>query len=47
MAEYKHGSADMTEHEKAFHGLLKGAVLVAVIAVISLIFLAIVGTNPT
>lgn len=44
MAEYKHGSMDTTEHQKAFAGLIKAAVWVCVLTAITLIFLAIVGT---
>ncbi len=44
MAEYEHGSMDVTEQQKAFAGLMKGAVLVAVFTALVLILLAIVGT---
>jgi len=44
MAEYKHGSMDTTEQEKAFAGLIKASVWVVAITAVVLIFLAIVGT---
>lgn len=44
MGEYKHGSMDTTEQEKAFAGLIKGSVIVVVVTLLTLIFLAIVGT---
>ena len=44
MADYKHGSMDTTEQEKTFAGLLKCAAWVCVLTVVTLIFLAIVGT---
>ena len=44
MAEYEHGSMDVTEQQKTFAGLMKGAALVAVVTAVVLIFLAIVGT---
>ena len=44
MAEYEHGSMDVTEQKKTFAGLMKGAVLVCVVSALVLIFLAIVGT---
>jgi len=44
MAEYKHGSMDVTEQEKTFSGLIKGSALVIVVSAVVLIFLAIVGT---
>ena len=44
MAEYEHGSMDTTEQEKAFGGLIMGAVLVFVFTALVLILLAIVGT---
>jgi hypothetical protein len=44
MAEYEHGSMDVTEQEKTFAGFIKGAVLVFVFTTLVLIVLAIVGT---
>jgi hypothetical protein len=44
MAEYEHGSMDVTEQRKAFAGFIKGAVLVFVFTALVLILLAIVGT---
>lgn len=44
MADHKHGTMNIRAHEKAFTGLIKGAVVVSAIAVIVLIILAFVGT---
>ncbi len=44
MTEYEHGSMDVTEQQKTFAGLMKGAALVAVFTALTLILLAIVGT---
>ena len=44
MAEYEHGLMDTSEQEKTFAGLMKVAVLVSVITILTLIFLAFVGT---
>jgi hypothetical protein len=44
MADYQHGSMDTTEQQKTFAGLMKGAVLVAVLTILVLILLAFVGT---
>lgn len=44
MAEYERGSMDTSEQEKTFAGLVMGAVLVSVVTVVTLIFLAFVGT---
>ncbi len=44
MAEYERGSMDTTEQKKTFAGLMKGAVLVAVVTALVLILLAFVGT---
>ena len=44
MADYKHGSMDVTEQKKTFSGLMKGAVVVSVVTILVLIFLAFVGT---
>ena len=42
MAEYKHGSMDITEHEKTFHGFIRLAVITAILSIVVLIFIAIV-----
>lgn len=42
MAEYKHGTMDITEQEKTFHGFIRAAILVAAVSIGSLIFLALV-----
>ncbi|MGV6811924.1 MAG: aa3-type cytochrome c oxidase subunit IV [Brevirhabdus sp.] len=44
MAEYKHGSMDVTEQEKTFHGFIKFAIWGASISIGSLIFLALVNS---
>jgi hypothetical protein len=44
MADYKRGSMDTTEQEKTFAGLLRGAVIVSVFTILTLILLAFVGT---
>ena len=44
MDQYEHGSMDVTEQEKTFAGLVKGAALIAVITAVILIFLAVAGT---
>lgn len=44
MADYEHGSMDVTEQRKTFAGLLKASVWVCVISVIWLIGLAIFRT---
>ncbi len=44
MADYEHGSMDVTEQKKMFAGLLKGAALVAVVSAMVLILMAILGT---
>lgn len=41
MAEHEHGSMDITEHEKTFHGFIKASTWVAGISIGVLIFLAI------
>ena len=41
MAEYKHGSMDITEHEKTFDGFVRWSVRVAAVSIGILIFLAI------
>ncbi|MHC0054221.1 aa3-type cytochrome c oxidase subunit IV [Actibacterium sp. D379-3] len=42
MAEYKHGSMDITEHEKTFEGFIRMATGVAITAIVVLIFMALV-----
>ena len=42
MAEYKHGSMDIKEHEKTFAGFIHFATWVAGIVALVLIFLALV-----
>lgn len=42
MAEYKHGSMDITDHEKTFDGFVRFTMWVAVIAIGILVFLALV-----
>ncbi len=42
MAEYKHGSMDITEQEKTFAGFMKWVTWVAAVSIGVLIFLAIV-----
>jgi hypothetical protein len=44
MADYEHGSMDTTEQQKTFAGLMKFAVWVSVLTILTLIFLAFVGT---
>lgn len=44
MADYERGSMDTTEQQKTFAGLMKGAVIVSVFTILTLIFLAFVGT---
>ena len=41
MAEYKHGSMDINEQQKAFHGFLKGIVWVVSLSLAALIFMAV------
>ena len=41
MAEHKHGSMDITEHEKTFDGFLRWSVRVAAVSIGILVFLAI------
>jgi hypothetical protein len=41
MAEHKHGSMDITEHEKTFDGFIRWSVRVAAVSIGILIFLAI------
>ena len=42
MAEYKHGSMDITEQQKTFAGLIKWSAWTCVLVAAVLIFLAIV-----
>ena len=44
MAEYEHGSMDVSEQQKTFAGFVKAAALVFLFTAVVLIFLAIVGT---
>ncbi len=44
MGEYRHGSMDTTEQERTFAGLIKASVIVVIIMLLTLIFLAFVGT---
>lgn len=44
MAEYKHGSMDISEHERTFHGFVKMAAWAVFIIVLILGFLAVVAT---
>lgn len=44
MADYEHGSMDTTEQQKTFAGLMKFTVWVSVLTILTLIFLAFVGT---
>ncbi len=44
MADYEHGSMDVTEQKKIFAWFTKGAAIVAAFTAVVLIFLAIVGT---
>jgi hypothetical protein len=41
MAEHKHGSMDITEHEKTFDGFIRWSVRVAAVSIGILVFLAI------
>jgi hypothetical protein len=41
MAEYKHGSMDITEQEKTFEGFVRWTIYVSVASIAILIFLAI------
>ena len=41
MAEYKHGSMDIRDHEKTFDGFLRGAVWVACLAIGALVIMAL------
>ncbi|MEM7745330.1 MAG: aa3-type cytochrome c oxidase subunit IV [Pseudomonadota bacterium] len=44
MAEHEHGKMDITEHEHAFAGLMKGTVWALVIIFAALAFLALTQT---
>lgn len=44
MADYEHGSMDVTEQQKTFAGFVKAAALVLVVSALALIFLAFTGT---
>jgi hypothetical protein len=41
MAEHKHGSMDVTEHEKTFDGFIKWSVRVGAVSIGIIVFLAI------
>ncbi|RMH41172.1 MAG: aa3-type cytochrome c oxidase subunit IV [Alphaproteobacteria bacterium] len=41
MAEHKHGTMDIQEHEKTYHGFIKALVYAVAIVIAVLIFLAI------
>lgn len=41
MAEHQHGTMDITEHEKTFHGFIRMLITVGAICITVLIFLAI------
>lgn len=41
MAEYEHGSMDISAQEKTFHGFIRAAVYVASAAIVVLILLAL------
>ncbi|MGB8621355.1 MAG: aa3-type cytochrome c oxidase subunit IV [Paracoccaceae bacterium] len=42
MADYKHGSMDVEDHEKTFEGFVRVATWVAGLCIVTLIFLALV-----
>ncbi|WP_121630196.1 aa3-type cytochrome c oxidase subunit IV [Tropicibacter alexandrii] len=41
MAEHKHGSMDITEHEKTFEGFVKASTRVVIVCIAIAIFLAV------
>lgn len=41
MAEHKHGTMDISEQEKTFHGFIKVSIWIAGISIGAVIFLAI------
>ncbi|GAB4385725.1 aa3-type cytochrome c oxidase subunit IV [Albidovulum sp.] len=41
MAEYKHGSMDISEHEKTFHGFIRFATRAVIVILAILVFLAL------
>jgi hypothetical protein len=41
MAKYEHGSMDVSEQEKTFHGFMRWSVRIVVLAISVLIFLAL------
>jgi hypothetical protein len=43
MAEHKHGSMDITEHEKTYEGFIRWTVRIVVAIFVVLLFLAIFG----
>lgn len=42
MSEYEHGSMDISAQEKTFHGFIRAAIFVATVAIVALIFMALV-----
>jgi len=44
MAEYKHGSMDVTEQEKTFEGFTKFVIRTVVVILLLLIFMALVNS---
>jgi hypothetical protein len=44
MAEYEHGSMDVRDHEKTFHGFVKMVTWGGVLVVCVLIFMALVNS---
>jgi hypothetical protein len=43
MAEHKHGSMDITEHQKTYEGFIRWTVRIVVAIFVVLLFLAIFG----
>ncbi|MCB1388462.1 MAG: aa3-type cytochrome c oxidase subunit IV [Rhodobacteraceae bacterium] len=44
MAEFEHGSMDITAQEKTFHGFIKAAIYVAAFSIAVLIFMGLVNS---
>ncbi|KGB82088.1 MAG: aa3-type cytochrome c oxidase subunit IV [Confluentimicrobium sp.] len=42
MAEYKHGSMDITDHEKTFDGFIRFSTIVAGLAILVIVFIGLV-----
>lgn len=42
MGDYKHGSMDISEHEKTFDGFTRLSIGVGIFSILTLIFLALV-----